>query len=50
MKHGSGKYIPRVGDELLKLHLESSGAVLIEGRSGVERQHQLNNSLPVSLN
>ena len=31
MKHGSGKYIPRVGDELLKLHLESSGAVLIEG-------------------
>lgn len=31
MANKSGKYIPRVVDELLKLHLESSGAVLIEG-------------------
>ena len=31
MANRSGKYIPRVVDELLKLHLESSGAVLIEG-------------------
>ena len=31
MANKSRKYIPRVVDELLKLHLESSGAVLIEG-------------------
>lgn len=31
MNQKGRKYIPRVGDEILKLHLESSGAVLIEG-------------------
>ena len=31
MNQKGRKYIPRIGDEILKLHLESSGAVLIEG-------------------
>ena len=31
MTNKSRKYVPRVVDELLKMHLESSGAVLIEG-------------------
>lgn len=31
MTRVAGKYVPRIGDEILKLYLESSGAVLIEG-------------------
>lgn len=31
MARDAGKYVPRIGDEILKLCLESSGAVLIEG-------------------
>ena len=34
------EYLPRVSDNVLKDHLDSKGAVLIEGANGVERLQQ----------
>jgi hypothetical protein len=41
------KYLARLADELLDRSLEASGAVLIEGASGVEKQVQQERRLQV---